>query len=153
MPTHYTETDGDRAAWARLWGLVRQPWERTEDLARVLGVARTTIAEWCPPGRNAGAGPWTLLRAALRETARRYPEAVPALVESLAGELFDARGRWIPEGDDAGGTWAEESADVTVAHAHLVEAVREGDPVKIRQRARELIRETAEAAAAAARAA
>jgi hypothetical protein len=66
MALQHADTAADRAAWARLWDRTREPWERTAELADFLGVGRTTVVEWCPGGRHAGNGPWSLLRLALR---------------------------------------------------------------------------------------
>jgi transcriptional regulator with XRE-family HTH domain len=148
MALQFPETDADRASWARLWAAVRTPWERTEDLARLLGVARSAVAQWATGTHR---GPWSLLRAALRETARRHPQAISGLVEALAGELLDARGRWVPETDDDVGEWSDESADVTVTLGELHSAVRKGDGAKVREFSRALVVEAEQAGRAAAR--
>jgi hypothetical protein len=149
MALHHPDTPADRAAWARLWDIVRTPWERTAELAEFLGVGRTTIVEWSPGGRHEGAGPWCLIRLALRRTARKYPAAVPVLVARLAEELLDVRGRWVPEDAEPVGPYADESADVTVAHGELTAAIRRGDRVAVLAAARRLVEEAEEAARAA----
>lgn len=150
MPLQHAETPADRDAWARLWGFVRDPWERDADLAEFLGVGRSTIVEWSPGGRNVGHGPWSLLRLALRRTARRYPASVPSLVQALARELLDAEGRWVPEAAAATvGPYAEESADVVDSLAELRGEVRSGDRDRIVAAARKLVEQAEEAARAA----
>ena len=150
MAARYADTPADRAAWARLWDLVSAPWERLADLAEFLGVGRTTVISWGPGGDTPGAGPWCLLRIALRRTARRYPEAVPSLVEGLAGELLDVRGRWTPETTHVVGSWRDESDDVLDAHAALVRLVRSGAPhAQVVAAARELVVQAEELAQAA----
>lgn len=146
MPHTIEETAADRAAWARLWTLTRSPWERTEDLAHVLGVARSAVAQWATGDRQ---GPWAALRAALRETARRRPTSVARLVEGLASELLDAHGRWIPEGQ-AVGDYRDESDDVVDALAGLTRLIRSGAPKsEVTAAARRLVREAEECASAA----
>jgi transcriptional regulator with XRE-family HTH domain len=147
MAAQFPETENDRAAWTRLWALVRTPWERTEDLSQILGVARSAVAQWATGTHR---GPWSLLRAALRETARRHPEAVPRLVEALAGELLDgARGRWVPEEDLGERDWTDESTDLAVLQSDLHVAVRDGDAAAIERIAQRAHRELDEVLAAA----
>lgn len=147
MATQLPETDADRAAWARLWAAVRTPWDRTEDLATLLGVARSAVAQWATGVHR---GPWSLLRAALRETARRHPAAVSGLVEALAGELLDARGRWIPETDDGDvGDWSDESADVLMTISDIHKAKRAKDQKAADALSRTLVVEAEQAARAA----
>lgn len=148
MAAQFAETDADKASWARLWTAVRTPWERTEDLSDLLGCARSAVAQWATGARQ---GPWTLLRAALRETARRHPAAVPKLVEALAAELFDASGRWVPRVEDGEELdWGKESEDVHIRHGELAQAVREGRPTAISFARERFIREAEEAERAAA---
>lgn len=146
MPSPIPESDADRALLRRLLARAADPWTRLEDLAETLGVGRPAVSQYLSGARGVG---WHVVVGALRRTARRHPDAVPGLVEALAGELLDARGRWVPEEDGPPGAWEDESADVAVAHGRLVEAVRLGDSSEVAARARALIRESEEAARAA----
>lgn len=146
MPPSIPETDEDRALLRRLLARAADPWSRLEDLAAVLGLARSAVSQYLSGARGVG---WHVVVGALRRTARRYPAAVPGLVEALAAELLDARGRWVPEEDGPPGEWTKESGDVTVAHGRLAEAVREGTRSVVSLRAREFVREAEEAARAA----
>lgn len=150
MATSLPSTPADLAAWARLWELARDPWTRTEDLAEVLGVSRSAVAQWATGTRE---GPWSMLRGALRRTARRYPLDVPRMVATLARELFDAEGRWVSAdvAEDLGSV-PEELADVMVAAARLVEAGQRGaDSEEIRRLAAALTSEAEEVGHAAMR--
>jgi hypothetical protein len=140
------EQPEDRAAWARLWQLARSCWPRTEDLAAELLVSRPAVASWAT---GAERGPWALLRLALRESARRFRDHEPRLVEAMARELFDLHGTWVPD-PEAAGEWTEESEDAVVAHGELVQAVRGGGATEIEFVARKFAREAQQAAAAAA---
>ncbi len=146
MGQQIAETEADRAAWTRLWAMVRTPWDRTEDLATILGVARSAVAQWATGTHR---GPWSLLRAALRETARRHPESVSRLVEALAGELLDVRGRWTPDEDLGQRDWTDEAADLAGMQGDLHRAVRAGDAAGVERVAREAHRELDEAIVAA----
>jgi len=149
LPTQYDQTEADRAAWARLWDMAREPWDRVQGLADYVGVSRTTVVEWCPGGRHPGSGPWCLLRRALRRTAQLYPAAVPRLVEGLIAELLDVHGRWVPTALDDVGDYRDESGDVSIALGRLTEAVRAGDVATIQACARALVNESEEAAQSA----
>jgi len=156
MGQRHPETPADRSAWARLWAIARRPWSKTEPLAKFLGVGRTTLVEWCPEGRNEGAGEWALLRKALKETARSHPLQVAEMIEALAEELLDADGRWVPKGtapEDL--DWSEESDDVDIARGKLAEAMRSAiaPPTVIEAAADRFEREAHEAAQAARQAA
>lgn len=147
-PAAISETKADRQSWADLWAAANDPWERTQDLADVLGVCRSAVQQYTSGARG---GPWPSLRAALRATARRHPRAVPGLVQALARILLDARGTWVPD-VDAGDLLGvhEEVADVTVACGRLLSAAREGaSQAVIEHLTRELVREATEAGAAA----
>lgn len=147
MAAQFPETEADKASWARLWTMVRLPWERTDDLAHVLGVVRSAVSQWANgPNR----GPWSLLRAALRETARRYPESIPRLVEALAGELLDgARGRWVPLEDLGQREWSDEAADFAAMTGELHLAVRQGNAEAVERVADRAHRDVDEMIAAA----
>lgn len=144
------ETDADRALLRRLLARAADPWSRIEDLGAVLGLDRSTVSKYISGARGVA---WHVVVAALRRTARRHPEAVPGIVEALAAEVLDARGRWVPESDEPTGSFLDESTDVTVAQGELAQAVRSGRPEIVRERARALVREAEEAARAAVRAA
>lgn len=141
MSSKFPETPRDRDAWARLWGLAREPWDRTEDLSTFLGVARSAVAQWCS---GAERGSWPALRTALRETGRRFPEAVPRIIESLASELFDARGTWIPEGSGSG-SWHEEGSEAVTAIGDLHRTMRDGNPDQIEEAGHAAMREVHQA--------
>jgi hypothetical protein len=145
VPAADSTTAKDRAAAARLWAFLRSFWDRTEDLATAVGVCRSAVQQYATGDRDGG---WATLRIALRETARRHPEGAVRLVEGLAAELLDLRGRWTPEEALPVGSWETESADVTIAHAALAMARRAGDPVAVARAARVLVREAEEAAKA-----
>lgn len=145
------ETDGDRALLRRLLAAGADPWARLEDLGAALGIDRSTVSKYMSGTRSVA---WHVVVAALRRTARRHPEAVPGIVETLAREVLDVRGRWVPESDEPTGTFEDENADVTLAQAELMRARREGaQPKLVMERARALVKEAEDAARAAVRAA
>lgn len=140
------ETDADRSTWTALLSLAVDATGSKAALADLLRVERSTVTRWLDGSRAVS---WPSLRAALRRAATRHPEAVPALVAGLADLLLDARGRWVAEGSIEVGPYSEESADVTVAHGELTQAIRSGDRVRVLVAARRLVREAEEAAKAA----
>lgn len=147
-PAAIPPTRNDHATWARLWSLARSAWRTTEGLADRLGLARTTVSEYCSGARH---GDWHVLIRALRESAREHPEEISRLVEALAYEVLDARGTWLPPVDTAHlGSAAEEAGDVTIAAGRLLEAHRRGvSDEAMRALIRDLQRETAEVCAVA----
>ena len=140
------ETDEDRAVLRRLLARAADPWSRIEDLAGSLGVARSAVSQYLSGARGVG---WHVVVGALRRTARRHPEAVAGLVEALALELIDVRGRWVPDEEGPTGSWTEEAADVVVAIGDVHRAVERGYAVAVTRLARLLEREAREAARAA----
>lgn len=149
-PAAIPPTRNDHASWARLWSLARGAWggRATAVLAERLGIARTTLAEYCSGARH---GDWNALIRALRISAQENPDEVPALVGALVGELLDAEGTWLPDraAQDLGDL-TDEVADVTIASARLVQAARRGaSPEELDALARELVREAHEAGAVA----
>lgn len=145
-PRAIDETPDHHALLRRLLALAADPWARLDDLAASLGVARSALSQWISGARGVG---WVAVVEALRRTARRHPEAVSMLVEALAGELLDVRGRWIPETDEDVGDWSEESADVVVTLGKITEAKRAKDDKKAESLSRTLVVEAEQAARAA----
>lgn len=139
----FQESEEDKASLRALLELAAGEWPRLDDVAAQLGVARSTVSMWLA-GKNST--PWAAVRGALRRTARRYPAVVPRLVEALAFELLDVRGRWIPTGEGGGsGSWEQESSEQASAMGDLHRAMRGGDPIQIEAAAHEALRETQEA--------
>lgn len=141
------ETHADREALASLWTAILAPWPRAADLAHVLGVDRSLLSHYASGSRSPG---WPATRAAARHTARRYPEAAPALMQALAREMLDIEGHWVPEVDAQGlGSVDSEAADVMVATSALLTAARSGaSEAELQRLAGEAIREMHEYAAA-----
>lgn len=144
------ETLTDKRTWADLWAAALDPWDRTQDLADVLGCSRSAVQQYASGARR---GPWPALRATLRATARRHPRAVPHLVQAFARIVLDVRGTWVPDLDPAGlGCLSTEVGDVTIACGQLLSAARDGASAdEIDRMTRELVREAMEAGAAARR--
>lgn len=147
-PAVLTEQPEDAAALRRLLAAAVDPWASQDELARVLGVARSAISQWLSGARAVA---WHVVRASLRRTARRHPEAVPAMVACLAYEVLDAHGRWVPEEQLELLDFADSSGRVTVAHARLLEAVAGGDAELVARCRRQFIEASEACAAAAAR--
>lgn len=139
----FQESDEDKASLRHLLELAAGEWPRLDDIAERLGVARSTVSMWLSGDRST---PWAAVRGALRRTARRYPLVVPRLVEALAAELLDAKGRWIPAGEGGGsGSWERESSEQASAMGDLHRAMRDGDAEQIEAAAHDALRETQEA--------
>jgi hypothetical protein len=117
------ESDADRTTWIALLSLAVEAVGSKAALADLLRVERSTAGRWLDGTRGLA---WPSLRAALRRSATRHPEAIPAMVAGLADLLLDARGRWLPEGSIEVGDYRDESGDVMVALGALTAAVRRG---------------------------
>lgn len=140
------ETHADREALASIWTAILAPWPRAADLAHLLGVDRSLLCHYASGRRSPG---WPATRAAARQTARRYPEAAPALMQALAREMLDVDGHWVAEVDATGlGSVDTEAADVMVATSALLTAARAGASAEeLGELARVAIREVHECAA------
>lgn len=147
-PAALTERTDDVASLRRLLAVALDPWTQAS-LADALGVSRTVVTGWlsADPDR---APRWHVVRAALRRTARRHPDHVPALVQALAAEFLDVHGRWVPEEQLDLLDFGAASNRVTLAHAALLEAVERRSGIETARRA---LIDASEACAAAARAA
>lgn len=121
------------------------------ETARVVGVDASTISLWLH-GKREPEG-WHIVHAAVKEAIQRRPASASRLIEFFAEHIFGARGRWVPETDRKLGEYADESADLTVAHGRLTQAVRSQDPKLVALAADELVREAHEADLAARRSA
>lgn len=139
-----TEQPGDAAALRRLLAALLDAWDTQDDLARVLGVARSAVSQWLSGSRAVA---WHVVRASMRRTATRHPGHVPQLVAALAAEFLDVHGRWVPEEQLGLLDFDAASRHVTLAHAALLEAVGAGRGVDA---ARRSLIEASEACSAAA---
>ncbi len=141
-------TDSQRLARRMcLRDLVRLfPEPRQRNAARLAGVAESTLAGWLKD-RDIPTDDVLMLATAIREVMPHHEAEVVALVARHLVEVDG--GRWVPEDADPVGPYADESADVTVAHGELTVAMRSGDHARIVAAARRLVEEAEEAARAA----
>jgi|SRR5688572_27170370 len=144
MAARIDPTAADLERRLRLLDLLKEVMSTDAELARVVGVGRSTVTQWLNGDRSPPE--WHVLLATVELVLDRRPSATARVVEFFAESAFGLRGRWIPESGGPGKTFAEESADVVVALGGLTQAVRTQDG-QAEDRARDFLREAHEVAA------
>jgi transcriptional regulator with XRE-family HTH domain len=101
------------------------------ELAKAIGVERSTLSQWFGAKREPDG--WAVVLQAAQKTIRRHPEHEAVLVRSIAAELLDVEGAWLPalESDD-GRALLEVASEVVEIGARAMGAIRRNDADEVR---------------------